>query len=32
MEIFIARLGNPEITYELLEAQRINIGGYGLFY
>jgi hypothetical protein len=29
--MFIARLGNPELKYESLDSESINIGGYGLF-
>jgi hypothetical protein len=32
--LFIVKLGNPNFKYEEVvdSAQRINIGGYGLFY
>lgn len=30
--LFIAKLGNPDLTYETLNSASINVGGYGLFY
>ena len=29
--MFIAKKGYPNLCYELIEGQKINIGGYGLF-
>lgn len=30
--LFIAKLGDPSLTYEIVNNDSVNIGGYGLFY